>query len=310
MKKDLLIFVFLTALASVYFITKNEPAQQKLSNSPKVTQLTSLRQHLLRPHKRPSSEAFAFVTGAVNRNDNLISRDRIILNMDPQAVYEEEDLRILIDFIAEPAPGEGSQLAYHSLKNNTMSFLIETEQFQEELAEQMLSTMQNPETHQVWREYIAQYLPDLYAKLDPSNSLDLHNQIIDALSSSTEETVGALAGTALMGLQKLQKTTGLISEDKVIELASQILNNPQIEVASQMGSIVVLADYDHPEVYETIHGIALDPNESITLRMAAINSAYRLQGKDQQWLNDFQQNFDPEQSDKRLLMVINNLIKQ
>lgn len=252
----------------------------------------------------------AFVLGADKENTNLIARNRMILRMDPQDDYVDSDLLALIEFIAEPAPGEGSQLAYHSLKNDTLSFLIETGRHQELLNDKMLSVMEDRETHQVWREYIAQYLPDFYVKLDQSLIGNAQEKIMASLKAMTSEPVGALAGTSLMSLQRIQQETGAITAQEVIELSQRNLNDFNMESAAKMGALAVLTEYQDYNSYEIIEKILMDDNESVTLRMAAINAAYRLQDNHQIWLQDLENNLDLQQSDKRLLMVINNLKKQ
>ena len=256
----------------------------------------------------PVSETFAFIIGNEEPDGNLITRNRVILNMDPLKKYDDDDIRALIDFISQKAPGDGKQLAYHSLKNDAMSFLIETGLFREEICEQLLQTISDPQVHQVWREYIAQYLPDLYNKFDQQDQYQI--KIIDSLKEASQEPNGALAGSALMGLQKLQLESEAISQSEVIEIASQVLEDDRVDAAARMGAIAVLSEYQNSDSFSLLNDIALDSSQSVTLRMSAINAAFRLQNRDQNWLADFQNNFDLENEDKRLLMVINNLKKQ
>ena len=249
----------------------------------------------------------AFITGADGSSASFVQRDQMILRLKPENI-DDADYAALMAFMSEEPPGEGRQLAFMSLKNNVMSFLIESDRYPVHLAAKMTQDMTNPNTNQIWREYVAQYVPDLIAKLDVKSAAysDVTDQLIDALWEASLETKGALAGTALIGLHKLKKTHPQINKSQLAELTANIALDENYESAARMGAIRLV---DESQI-EAIKQIAFAEASSITLRMAALNQAHSLSKHDSFFEEELRQTFLESSSDKRLTMLVKNLLKE
>ena len=256
------------------------------------------------------SPGILFITGLDHDSTRYVERNRMVNRLDFKKI-QEVDLLALINFLDQKPPGEGTQLAFHSLKNDIMSHLIDTGRYQGHLAHKMIQDMTNDQTHPVWREYIAQYIPDLIAAIDLNDVQNVKqiDALIDALWQVSEEPIGALAGSAILGLHELSKDLAQIDSKRLNELIADMALSSNFEPASRMGAVDLLRQEKNRESLPTLKELCFDDAESTTLRMAAINAAYHLSDQDEIFKQELRAMNHNEDLDSRLQTVIKKLVK-
>ena len=299
------------SLLTGFFILRNKPLDHTVSELEvnKKLELDLKKQIFIFDELQVNADLnsnVAFITGVDGSKASFVQRDHLVLRLQAK-LLNEEDFAALMAFMSEDPQDQGRHLAFFSLKNNIMSFLIESERYPIHLAAKMIQDMTTPMSNQVWREYIAQYVPDLIAKFDSKSKAyaNITNQLIDALWEVTSEKKGALAGTSLLGLHKLKKNHPQINRSELAERTSYIAQNNEYDVATRMGAVRLLDEKN----IDGVKQIAFDESESVSLRMAAIHKANQLSNGDSLFQEELRQTFLESGSDKRLQLVVKNLIK-
>ena len=251
-----------------------------------------------------------FITAQGGSSGEFVQRNLLLHKLELKHL-QEQDLIALLNFLKQEPTGEGRHLAFHSLKNDIMSLLIESGHLQEQLAATMLDDMKNQEAHAVWREYIVQYTPDLIAAIDLNHAAAVNqsDQLIKALWQVSTETSGALAGTALLSLHALSHDFTPRDSLKLNQLIKQVALSPDTAAASRMGAVDLLRQVKAVDSLPELKELCFDDNESATLRMSAINATYHLSGQDELFKQELQVLYQEDDLDPRLQSVIKNLIK-
>ena len=108
-----------------------------------------------------------------------------------------EDFRALYTFLKTNPKEEGPQLSWHSLKNDLLVFVIDDGRYKESTAQLMIDIINDPEQHQVMREYTLQYVTDFFERhwvnrspgreLEPKELSSIDEQLQDAMLKNNVE---------------------------------------------------------------------------------------------------------------------------
>jgi len=251
------------------------------------------------------SPVIKIITGREASDLHWVERNELLLQLKSKHL-SVGDILALREFLDEQPGKEGGNLAFHSLKNDTLQLLIEDGRFSTELGEKMINYLLEDDEHQVWREYVAQFIPQFFGKnlsvhqrLLPEGE-KLSKDLLDSLWYVSDETEGSVAGTSILSLIDLSKK-GYVEEDKVMQKAESVALNNSMTSSSRMGAVFILGKYGNSHQAQNLINLVFDNSSSITLRMSAIQSAGKLSNGDEEFIQRLEENFiNNEIADKRL----------
>ena len=297
---------------SVHSEKKSTEVRESKKYTPKAKQSISRLESIVdMPEAVLLNSSVGFIVGN-EAEGQLLARDKASLSLKPDEL-KAADYQALLVFL-EQAPGEKDDLLkFQSLKNDILIFLIKSGRYKYDLGEKLEKMLLSEEQHPVWREYVAQFIPEYFEQYLTGHLIPEEEEIMQSLTDGmwqmTEVEQGALAGTALLKLHQLSKGFDHISEDKVNIIAVEMLNNSHLDDASRMGALDVLCKNGQVEHLEVISDLVLDQQAPVLLRMAAIHGAYQLSNKDESFALLLQENILDQESDKRLVTVVQKLLK-
>lgn len=225
------------------------------------------------------------------------------------------DFEALFSFLKQNPRDGSTQQAWHSLKNDLLTFVIVDGRYKETTGQLMIDIINDQEQHEVMREYVIQYIPDYFERhwLDvkgkdrsQKNGLSeeesaLQQAFVNTMWNMLEDRRGPIPGTSLIRLHELSETFSIINKEEVDKATEQIIMDQSMPVSSRMAALSVASERGLHQTLKLAEEIIFDPASSVSLRMAALNSACSL-NPDEELLERIQQKFiDNNLEDKRLI---------
>ena len=197
-----------------------------------------------------------------------------------------EDFRALYTFLKTNPEKDGPQLAWHSLKNDLLVFVIDDGRFKESTAQLMIDIINDPEQHPVMREYTLQYTTDFFErhwvnqspgrKVEPKEISSIDKQLQDAMLKTMwnmlDSQEGPIAGTSLIRLSELAEYLPTVSQARIDKEIERMALENFIPVSSRMAALSVATTRKMHHLKDEIANIAFDETSSISLRMSALHS--------------------------------------
>lgn len=198
-----------------------------------------------------------------------------------------EDFRALYTFLKTNPEQDGPQLAWHSLKNDLLVFVIDDGRFKESTAQLMIDIINDPEQHEVMREYTLQYTTDFFERhwVNKSPSREVESKELSSIDQKLQDAMlktmwnmldsqkGPIAGTSLIRLSELAEYMPTISQAKIDKETERMVIENYSPVSSRMAALSVASERKMHHLKNQIADIAFDESVSVSLRMSALHSA-------------------------------------
>jgi hypothetical protein len=190
-----------------------------------------------------------------------------------------EDVAALRSFLLLPS-SEFPRLppiALNSIKNDLLEVLMNQINLPEGLGEQVVNMFNDPNSDYMWREYCLQFLQPFYERIEAENlddpsvaryELDL---IREALFSALDERDKDLAGTALLGLNRLSKRSETLEHSEVVRTAVEIAEDPNASARCRLTAMRVVALDGNADILPVARELAVNGATDL-LRGAAITT--------------------------------------
>jgi len=172
------------------------------------------------------------------------------------AQLSPQQIARLCQYLQQP----GEQLGDAVLKNDLINTLRAQDQAAHELVPALLTIYNNPKHGELMRDYAVQHLTECYGWSREKDA------ILTALNQATGETGSSIAGTALLGLERIGDQT---VRDKT---AAQALNAAMQTTASELTRIAavrICGRLSHQPALSLVRDMVQNEG-NISLRMAAI----------------------------------------
>ena len=223
----------------------------------------------------------------------LAERNKLVWKLSKEGL-DHRDFEALFTFLKLHPPEKISQLSWHSLKNDLLVMLIDDGRYKESTADVMIDIINDPEQHSVMREYVLQYTTDYFEKhwfnklkaKEKSNytdvDLDIQNRMYQAMLASLKSEEGPIAGTSLIRLHQLSKNFEFIDEKLIQKETERMVKDSIVPEASRMAALSIAAERKVLGLKTDIESILFDNQQSVILRMSALNTLLKLDPSESQ----------------------------
>ena len=214
-----------------------------------------------------------------------------------------DDVTALRDFLLLP-PAEVQNLkprALNSIKNDLLEVLMDQKEIPEGLGQQVVDMFNDPTADYMWREYCLQFMQPFYERVAaesraheaestsmpnspmpsvsetprdfgaPSPLLAEQALVREALFSALNARDQDLAGTALLGLNRLAKRNGESDQADVLAKAVEIAADPAASARCRLTALRVAAANGSADILPTARELAVNGSTDL-LRGAAITT--------------------------------------
>jgi len=216
---------------------------------------------------------------------SISERNDIVWNLRNRNL-SQQDFRAFYTFLKTNPSQDGPQLAWHSLKNDLLVFVIEDGRFKESTAQLMIDIINDPEQHEVMREYTLQYITDFFERhwvnKSPAREIELKElsttdkQLQDTFLKSMwnllDSTEGPIAGTSLIRLNDLSNYLETISQSKLDREIERMAFEETVPVSSRMAALSVASERGMAHLQKQLKDLTFDQSTTLSLRMAALHS--------------------------------------
>ncbi len=172
-----------------------------------------------------------------------------------------------------PVPTAVHPLSFNARKNDILGALLDQASLPPSLGPAMLAMYADPDMDATWRDYVVQHFPMYWDARWPEGS----DPTADAFFSdfmatywqAAEDTEGTIAGTALLGLERLSRTRPEVDVSRVAELALRVALDPDASEFSRISAIQVAARAGAPGALALLRETLGGPS-SLMMRISAI----------------------------------------
>lgn len=321
MKKSLYItaLVLLFALTA-FFIGRNTAKPQAVEK----TEVTVLRAEKRKPAKLPEINlpVLQYTMPAQDQLDEVVQKlvgfDETLTPLQRnQMVWDlkkrnlrEEDFRAIYTFLKTNPETDGPELSWHSLKNDLLIFTIADGRYKESTAQLMIDIINDPEQHEVMREYTLQYTSDFFEKHwlikenQPKTLSKIDSQLKGAFLTTMwnmlDSQEGPIAGTSLIRLNDLSKNFPEISQAKLDKETERMIKEDLVPNSSKMAALSVASERKMHHLIDQIEAIVYDSSSIVSLRMSALHTVSTLQ-PDEKFIERLSKEIINNQNADRLL---------
>ncbi len=215
--------------------------------------------------------------GQVPERSDYSSRIVAARSMGPDITVR--DIPSLLKFLHLPpggAKGMGEE-ELASLKNDVADSLLASDAFQYRILPAFQAILDDRAQGVIWREYVLQKYPELYAKPVGSQGHELIRSTLEHYAGVTEHV---FAGTALLGFLHIYKQT----EDPLwhrlaLEYSREVLDSERMLWQNKASALQVLAGLEDPAV-EAYARSYLKEDQPIMLQVSALAALGYLPGEE------------------------------
>jgi hypothetical protein len=223
------------------------------------------------------SDAVRTITGTGADRGNARARRAAINQLTVNLATD--DISALVQFLINPHNEHSgvSITTYNVLRNDVLEVLLRQDEMPEGLGGLMVAMLRSPAEDPVWRDYSMQYMNEYYSRrwtpesdleTDPEGS-DERTQMLAAYREAFDHTADTLAGTALIGFERLSRHFPEIPSEEAAAAALQMATNPAMSAASRLTALRICASTGQQGALTTARELA-QIGENTALRMAAI----------------------------------------
>ncbi len=173
-----------------------------------------------------------------------------------------------------------SPIVLNSLKNDVLEVLMDQYKMPEGLGQQVTDMFNDPDSDYMWREYCLQFMGPLWEKgaedrdqrTDDGDQRDAELETVrDTLFSALDERDEDLAGTALLGLDKLGKKYDNFDHSEVVVKAVEMAEDTNASARCRLTAMRVAASANSEDILSTARKLAQNA-ETDLLQGAAITT--------------------------------------
>ncbi len=195
-----------------------------------------------------------------------------------------DDVTALRNFLnAPPSDFPGTKpIALNSLKNDVLEVLMDQRRMPEGLGQQVVDLFNNSATDYMWKEYCLQFMapfveqqlkdgavPEANGQADPKR-VEIA-AVTHALYAALDDRGKDLAGTALLGLDRLAKAHGQFDRKAVLVKAVEIAKDPKASAVCRLTAMRVASSGGNADVLPAARELA-QTGQTDLLRGAAITT--------------------------------------
>lgn len=166
-------------------------------------------------------------------------------------------------------------LTFNALKNDTVEALMRQPKMPAELGKYLVSMFRNKAHDLIWRNYCVQFFPAYYAKRwsakapiqNEPDRLDMEKAFQEALT----ETSTHIAGTALLGLERLSATYANFDRVHLAGTALSLAKDEKVNIQTRIGAIQVCGAMKVDAFLPTARVLA-QTGDNAAMRLAAIGT--------------------------------------
>ena len=177
------------------------------------------------------------------------------------------DMEYYLDFLNRPfEKGNLSEGQLDTLKNDLADKLLMQRTAPRGFTEGFLKMMDQEALGVVWRDYVLQKLPDLYARAGEKD----RSLILSKLWEATDLKTHTFSGTALLGLRRINsRYPEAIDSNQFAEKALAVATGDAFPEPNRVTALQLLAEAPHPEASRLAREL-LSADSSVMLHMSAV----------------------------------------
>jgi len=164
-------------------------------------------------------------------------------------------------------------LEFESVRNDALDLLLRQAQLPPDLVTNLVAIFHDREQNEVWRDYSVQHFePYCQAKwketaIPPTDPdwIAISNAYFEAVT----ETDSTIAGTALLGMERLSSAQSVISRDTVGQLAVTLANDEKCGEPARITALRICGQLKKIEILPTARFLS-QTADTISLQIAAI----------------------------------------
>jgi hypothetical protein len=160
-------------------------------------------------------------------------------------------------------PGQG-----FALKNDILNLLCEQQETPSELVDFLIALWRDTAQPIPMRDYALQH----FAPLFPKVSKEQQARLVKELQAAASQTAESYAGTALLTSTQIQQENPSAGVPSLADEIRQIIDNPAANLLTRIAAVQLSGELNMREMRESCRGIAEDPSQPKTLRLAAIGT--------------------------------------
>ena len=321
MKKSLYITALVLLFAiTAYFVGRNVASPQAVEKK----EATVLRAEKRKPAKLPEINLpeLQYTMPAQDQLDEVVQKlvgfDKTLTPLQRNDMVwdlkkrnlREEDFRAIYTFLKTNPETDGPELAWHSLKNDLLVYAIADGRYKESTAQLMIDIINDPEQHEVMREYTLQYTTDFFEKHwlikenQPRSLSKIDSQLKGAFLTTMwnmlDSQEGPIAGTSLIRLNDLSKSFPEISQAELDKETERMIKEDIVPNSSKMAALSVASERKMHHLKDQIEAIIYDSSSIVTLRMSALHTVSTMQ-PDEKFIERLSKEIINNQNADRLL---------
>ena len=292
--------------------TENTALRAKSRQTRKLPEIHLPELSFTMPNVDTLDELTAKIVGLTG--DSIEERNNRVWDLKKKNL-RKADFEAMYSFLKQNPRDESTQQAWHSLKNDLLTFVIVDGRYKETTGQLMVDIINDSEQHDVMREYVIQYIPDYFERhwleVKGKNRFEksglseeessLQQAFVTTMWKMLEDRNGPIPGTALIRLHELSNTFTLIDKGQVDKATELLISDHSMPVSSRMAALSVASERGLDQTLKLAEEIIFDPVSSVSLIMSAINTACSL-NPDKDLIERIQQKFiDNNLEDKRLI---------
>lgn len=250
--------------------------QDEDQNLPEKTVEPSFEQpEISEPANTPKIVLSDEVEKLLSQETPFVARAQLIKELTRS--LSSDDVGALRDFLSSSATNylEVRPIVLNSLKNDVLEVLMDQHEMPEGLGQQVADMFNDPDSDYMWREYCLQFMAPYYQRrMKDDNVADDDSEVAavtDALFGALDERDEDLAGTALLGLDKLGKKYDDFDHGEVIRKAIEIAEDIDASARCRLTAMRVAAAADSEGILPTARELAQNA-ETDLLQGAAITT--------------------------------------
>jgi hypothetical protein len=167
-----------------------------------------------------------------------------------------------------------SLLEFNALKNDLLLKLIRQNKLPADLCNRMIGMYRDRTHDDLWRDYCVQHFLIYYERKWPSGPAPKEDREAAAIQSAywdaADETGNTIAGTALLGLERLSRTETSVDRRRVADKVRQYAENDNCPLQTRITSMQLCGVMGLEGILATARRVAENAGNRIPLRMSAI----------------------------------------
>jgi len=217
----------------------------------------------------------------------------------PKGNIGADDVAALRDMLTWPNdqfPEGMREIEINSIKNDVLERLLRQKVLPEAMGYQLVDMFADTESDPVWKNYCVQYMSPLYERLTteyteytegegsvaqasrlPSDGLqdaggtrEELNAVRETMLNALDAQEGAIAGTALIGVELLSRTLEEFDREKVVAKASKMASDDSLPEGSRMTALRMSALTGGDETTADTARFLAQTGETMLMRSAAL----------------------------------------